>query len=135
MIALTGLVTETNQAAVVFVAAAIIAPGFRAASGPSRNLPPVFEFADARVMTVSVAAADVELRRLVERRTVGIVGVVDHELHEGPEVTLDAIQPAGVGGVATRATLLVTSAAQRRMAGVQWVERLSMTMYTVVSAG
>ncbi len=33
-------------------------------------------------MTVTVAAADVEPGRFLERRLVGVVGVVDHELHE-----------------------------------------------------
>ncbi len=45
----------------------------------------------------SVAVVDVVGHRLLDGHPVGVVGVVDDELVDRPEVTLDPIQEAGVG--------------------------------------
>ena len=46
----------------------------------------------------SVAVMDVVGHRLLDGHPVGVVGVVDDELVDRPEVTLDPVQEAGVGG-------------------------------------
>src|SRR3954451_23382018 len=73
----------------------IVAPGIAWSSGDQES---AFGFDQALVTVRSVAVADVVGHRLGECVPVGVVGVLDHELTDRPEVTLDAIQEAGVGG-------------------------------------
>ena len=54
-----------------------------------------------------------------------MVGVLDDELADRPEVTFDAVEEAGVGR--RRDELDVVGCAQARMSLVQCVERLSIT--------
>src|SRR5688572_9293355 len=57
-----------------------------------------FEDADALVAMRSVAVADVAGERPGEGVPVDVVGVVDDELADREEVTLDRVEVAGVGG-------------------------------------
>src|SRR5215207_3370577 len=56
-----------------------------------------FGLDQALVAVRSVAVGDVVGHRLGERVPVGVVGVLDDELADRPEVALDAVQKAGVG--------------------------------------
>src|SRR3954471_4266114 len=56
-----------------------------------------FEQSDAFVAVRAVAMADVAGERPGKRVPVDVVGVVDHELADREEVTLDRVEVAGVG--------------------------------------
>ena len=94
--------------------------------GWSCDSPATFEFLDAGIAAVAVSSANVEPGGSVEGGPVGVVAVVDDQFDECPEVAFDPVEPAGVGGCRGSPTWLVS--AQARICGVQWVERLSITM-------
>ena len=58
---------------------------------------PAFGLEEPLVAVGSVAVVDVVGHRLLDGHPVGVVGVVDDELVDRPEVTLDPVQEAGVG--------------------------------------
>ena len=90
----------------------------REPSAVSRNSGPEFEQADAAGVMVGVAAAEVAPEGQCHLGVAGVVRGVEHELAQGSEVTLDAIEIAG-------STLCAS--AQARICGVQCSERLSLT--------
>jgi chloramphenicol 3-O-phosphotransferase len=77
------------------------------------------------MMVGGVAVPELGAGGLGEFVMAGMVRATDDELDVGGEVALDAVEVAGWVGVATKCTLL--AAAQARIAGVQWADRLSMT--------
>jgi hypothetical protein len=67
-------------------------------SGSSSHLPPGNELQEAGVVAMSVSVLDVVHDRPLQGGVIRVVGVADDELGQGPEVALDAVPVAGVGG-------------------------------------